>query len=380
MKKILVLFFGLLIFVYTLRTKSPVITEPDYLGDVYYIQGRALLNGLDAQVGDLLKENTVASSNKNSIMTLELLPETVLKVGPNSTVTISKNQLDFNKGIFRYSGYNNSLSMKYITSKIEKDSSLVIVLKDEVSTIYVLDGEFDSHGRGSILYYSKDSFKTKQLTDSEIEKFSNYFLTDLEEIHSNKIIQKIQPILKEIQKKIDSTLLLKEEFTPDRELVKGYQDLIKKDDFQSLYDNLPMEEKLEILHGKELDDYKKLSSMLKESKAYPVMDSNGKLAFFDEYPEYRHLLPKDKDGNVIAIKLDENGEVVGTFTILQDDNGKTYGVPQDSNGEFMEVPIINENGDLEFLPMVNSFDKVLSLPQEDNAGIQLNKDTKSIFE
>lgn len=89
------------------------------------------------------------------------------------------------------------------------------------------------------------------------------------------------------------------------------------------------------------DRYARIKSLLYDKKTLIAMDENYNLIFFDKNPEYKELIPKDINGNFMALKVNADNDVVGSVTISENGRAIPSSVYLDTT-----LRIIDENGNI----------------------------------
>jgi hypothetical protein len=133
---------------------------------------------------------------------------------------------------------------------------------------------------------------------------------------------------------------------------------------EEVVSSLPPEDKIKILIGKELEETARVRKLIENKLALPLIDVNGKILYFDEYPELKKFIPKDKNGVITGIQLDENGEAVGTVRAEMSEEGDLVGFAKNKFGEPALIPVINADGYVEEIMALTPDETAVQVPKE----------------
>lgn len=168
----------------------------------------------------------------------------------------------------------------------------------------------------------------------------------------------IQAAPLELQASLTKTLAKHEGI---KKLKKSILPLLQNED---KFNQLDDEQKAEYLNQYQAHVAEQVSQLQEQNQALPLKTEDGRLVYFDDHPELKDDLPKDSEGNILSILVDDNFELVGSIST------------ESSNFENHKIPVVNQHGEIELKSLVNEQNLVALMPIDPHSefrGVNLNK-------
>lgn len=395
------------------------------IGTVYFCKGIININNKQYKCENIkdksVFENDIFKTSKKSFVKIHMIDKTKIMLGPNSHLKIEKYKvknknsksivLDVIKGLLHT---NFTEKVKEGSAFVKTRSAAMGVRGTEFITEY--DGnktrvmlfhgliniktnkeEFYLNSNEVINIYNNNEYQVENL-DNEwtksmessfliedyIPKLKNDFIDIIDKkekiINNNKFNKKESSINnKSLEKDLIDNLM--------EEKIKGIKKSSVNDEKMKKYLNKKfskIKDRIELdldnsteseLLKKELKKYsrkvldrnlRKVEYSKKKGTVYPLIKPDGEVVYFEDNPSLLTKIPRDKDGNIIGIKVDEDLNPIAENALLIDRARVQDEITKKT------INVINEDGEVGEIMVVTEFDQLIELPEDGNKSIILS--------
>lgn len=195
----------------------------------------------------------------------------------------------------------------------------------------------------------------KEAVNPEEEKFMNMIRDSrLTKVEKEKAIKNADPdfqpyLIKQLQK--------------NEELAKLKKNIIPALQNEDSFNQLSEEKRSVYLSQYQEYLSEQVSSLTANNQALPLKTEDGRLVYFDDHPHLKDSLPRDSDGNILSVTVDDGFELVGSISY----EGANFGSSK--------IPVINQHGEVEMKSLINEQNLVAAIPIDPHSefkGININ--------
>jgi hypothetical protein len=382
------------------------------IGKIYFCKGTFFINRIEEKCNGKMNkeiyESDLIETDIRSFVKLKMVDETNIMLGPKSKFDIEEysvvNKNEKNITISLIKGFLHT----HFREKVKKGKAIIKTRNASMGVrgtefITEFDGSktrvFLFHGLVSVTSIDKKNddylIKPNELVEIddffkvEKSKLNNQWVDELEEkFEKEEFVPKLKGnfikykvVYSEIKKPTTSYDVKGKSFI-DRSNDEIIEKIVNsksknKKDIQTYLNksysenkgrivlNLDNSEKSEKLKSK-LKEFSKekltnrsdyVADLNKRGVVYPLIKPNNEVVYFEDNPDALKNIPRDKNGDIIGIRVDEDLNPIQTEALLIEDDLNTPSIEK--------IRVVGEDGSIEALEIVTEDNRLITLPDLD---------------